>query len=203
MSKRSLLVIKDETAYISLPERIADFPVKIVDWQDVAATSSITDDAVLVDIDLQDSSKIKSIKSKLPHLVGQQCRMIAVDRGNHLLSSQANSLGATGLLERPLDIRSLKAHLRRHFATQASGPDADVDSDQRAIAQEPGAASVQSAAIALDSIFKAITCGGALEMGSVAQAGDRVIDAIAEVGLRGGSVWSASTIKALFSIASL
>lgn len=181
MPSRSLLVIRDETAQIALPEVIGDLSVRTVDWRDIGGRSFLGDDAVFIDVDLHDVSKLRIIKSKLPYRLGKQCRIIAVDQGSHKSRLQANSLGASSLLERPLDIHALKARLRRHFA-QGEDKQGVRKIDQRALESEPGAASVVSAAVSLDRIFRAVTCGGPMDLASVTQAGDEVIDAIAEVG---------------------
>ena len=76
VSTRSLLVIRDETAQIALPEVIADLSVRTVDWRDIGGRSSLRDDAVFIDVDLHDVSKLRIIKSKLPYRLGKQCKSL-------------------------------------------------------------------------------------------------------------------------------
>jgi putative nucleotidyltransferase with HDIG domain len=167
-------VIADESAEIALPDTVAGFPVRIVDWRQVAEQSSIGDDAILIDIDLHDLSKLEVVKSKLSYCAGKQCRIIAIERCSHHSKLQANSLGASDFLERPLDIHELKARLKRHFSQEKNAQGID---------KNPGVSSIASAAVALNGIFRAASCGGSLDLASVSHAGEEVIDAIAEVGI--------------------
>jgi putative nucleotidyltransferase with HDIG domain len=183
VSKRNLIVIADESAEIALPDTIVGFPVRIVDWRQVGEQSSIGDDAVLIDIDLHDLSKLEVVKTTLSHWAGKQCRIIAIERCSHHSKLQANSLGASDFIERPLDIHDLKARLKRHFSQVRNARDANGKTEQRPLALELGASSIGSAAAALNAIFTAANCGGSLDLASVAHAGDAVIDAIAEIGI--------------------
>jgi putative nucleotidyltransferase with HDIG domain len=182
VSKQTLLVIADEKAQLALPEIIAGLSVRIVDWKNVEEQSSVRGAVVLVDVDLHDISKVRIIKDNLPKRVGNQCRIIAVDSGCHLSEVQANALGASDLLSRPLDIHALKAHLQRHFTQEESEHAIHARTDQQALEKEPGGASVASAGVALDRVFAALSCGGSLELASIKETGDQVVEAIGEVG---------------------
>jgi putative nucleotidyltransferase with HDIG domain len=178
MLPRELIVISDGRS--ALPDVVGDVPVRTIDWQDVGQITSPGGAAILVDVDLRDMSKVKRIKDHLPKRTGSQCRIIAVDRGSHLCQAQANGLGASDLLKRPLSIRELTACLRQYFPSRADDPPEPVNS---LLESEPGGASIISTAVALDGMFAALTCGGPLELESVARSGDQVIDAVAEIGL--------------------
>ncbi len=178
VSNPSLMVITDDGKQLALPDTIANLKVTIFNWQDIERLPLMTEAAVLIDVDLHDISKIKLIKDRLPHRPGNQCRIIAVDHRSRRAQMQANSLGASALLGRPLDINELKARLQQHFATPTTEPDLHTNAGDH----EPGTASVISAAVALNGIFRAITHSKKLELASVRQASDQVIDAIAEVG---------------------
>jgi putative nucleotidyltransferase with HDIG domain len=182
MPRRQLIVISDDRGRSALPNIIADLPVRIVDWQDTGELSSVGGAPILVDIDLRDMSKVKRIKDSLPNRTGGQCRIIAVDRGSHLCEAQANGLGASDLLKRPLNIHELTARLRHYFPLGLDRP-RPPELISRLLENEPGGTSIESTAIALDGMFAALMCGGPLELESVAQSGDQVIDAVAEVGL--------------------
>jgi putative nucleotidyltransferase with HDIG domain len=182
MPTRELIVISDDRARSALPGTVGDMPVRIVDWQDVGQISSAGAAAILVDVDLRDMSKVKRIKDHLPKRTGSQCRIVAVDRGSRLCEAQANGLGASDLLKRPLNIRELTARLRQYFPSRADDPHSP-EPIGGSLESEPGGASIISTAIALDGMFAALTCGGPLELESVARSGDQVIDAVAEIGL--------------------
>jgi putative nucleotidyltransferase with HDIG domain len=177
-----LIVIADDKGRSTLPKTIGYAAVRIIDCRDIGGLSSIGDAPVLIDVDLHDIAKVKQIKDNLPTRNDKQCRIIAVDRGSHLSVVQAKGLDASDLLKRPLDDHELKKCLRR-YATRAKAPaDEPVRADQQALMREPGGPSVASAAAALDRMFSGFTTGGSLDLASVEQAGDEVMDAICEVG---------------------
>jgi putative nucleotidyltransferase with HDIG domain len=182
MARSQLTVIADDRGRSTLPKTITNGSVRITDCQDIGGLSSIGDHPILIDIDLRDIAKVKLIKDSLPTRTGDQCRIVAVDRGSHRCEAQANGLGASDLLKRPWGIRELKECLRRYKSRQIDH-DVPLDLDQQALKREPGGVSIASAAVALDRTFGAITCGGPLDLAFVEQASDQIMDAICEVGL--------------------
>jgi putative nucleotidyltransferase with HDIG domain len=165
-----LIVITDARGRSALPKGITTGAVKVIDYQDIAGLAAVRNASVLIDVDLHDISKVKLIKDNLPRRVANQCRIIAIDRSSHLSQVQANGLGASDVLKRPLDPRELARRLRHY----AAGGEADDDRS---------AASIASAAIVLDGLFGALTCGARLDLASVEQASDQIMDAVCEVGL--------------------
>jgi HD-GYP domain-containing protein (c-di-GMP phosphodiesterase class II) len=183
MLKRELVVVTDQRVRSTLPDRISNIPVRMIDWHDIDALASANDSAVLVDVDLQDVAKIKFIKDRLPYTPGRHCRIVAVDRGSHQAETQANGLGASAVLKRPLDISSLKALLLRYFPYDKVETDFYSAAVQEALEETPGGASIMSAAYALNGMFAALTSDRPLDLKKITQAGDQVVDAIADVGL--------------------
>ena len=165
-----LIVITDARGRSALPKSITTDAVRVIDYQDTAGLATVRNTPVLIDVDLRDISKVKLIKDNLPRRTASQCRIIAIERGSHLSHVQANGLGASDVLKRPLDPRELAEHLRRY----AAGGKADGDLS---------ATSVSSAAIALDGLFSALTCGAQLDLASVEQASDQIMDVVCDVGL--------------------
>lgn len=193
-----LIVIADERARSALPEIVADIRVKVVDWRDAGALSSVGDAAILVDVDLRNIAIVKRIKDNLPVRNDNQCRIIAVDRGSRHCEAQANGLGASDVLQRPVDIHQLKVRLASYVSQRQTERDVrsedvrseDVCSEDRpdgpaqsSLKREPGGASIVSAAAELDRMFAALTCRRPLNLASIAQSGNQVMDAIADVGL--------------------
>ena len=182
MRKRELIVVADDRERC-LPDSISDIPVRIVDWRDADQLSGLGDAALLVDIDLRDLSKVKAVKDSLPRRAVNQCRIVAIDRGHHLSEAQANGLGASALLKRPLDVDSLKALLRRHFPYEEPVRTLYSVDEQQALEREPGGTSIVRAAVELNRMFAALTRGRPLEIAKITQAADEIIDAVSDVGL--------------------
>jgi len=170
MPELNLIVIADTKGRSTLPKSIATSAVQVIDYQDVKRLAGVRNNPVLIDVDLRDISKVKLIKDNLPRRAANQCRIIAIERGSHLSHVQANGLGASDVLRRPLDPRELAERLRRYAAGWR------VDED-------PSAASVSSAAVVLDGLFSALTCGAQFDLASVEQASDQVMDVVCEVGI--------------------
>jgi putative nucleotidyltransferase with HDIG domain len=176
MAAPELIVIADERGRSALPRILADSSVRIIDCHDVTGLASVGDAPLVIDVDLHDISKVKLIKDNLPERIGTGCRIIAVERGRHLSMVQARGLGASHVLKRPIDSNDLIKCLQRYVA----GANADDEPD---LAQEPSGRSVASAALALDRMFSGLVSGGALDLASVEQAGDQVLDGVRDVGL--------------------
>jgi putative nucleotidyltransferase with HDIG domain len=168
MGPRELVVVTDKQHSIRTPDDIAGASVEIVDWSDTRRLSSVGDSPLLIDLDLRNLSKVMTVKDSLSNRRHGQCLIVAVDRSSHLSEAQAYGLGATNLLQRPLNIEELGQILHRHF-----GP----------VENEPGGASVASAGAALEGLFSSLTVGGPLQLNEIAKAGDQVMDAIAEIGI--------------------
>ena len=174
-----LIVIVDRARRAALPPEIRHGGGAIIDARDIAALSAVRNGAILIDIDLRDSAQVRLIKDSVPMTHGTRIRIVAVDRGSHRCEIQANGLGASDLLKRPWDMDELSKCLQRH-GNQRSEPASPV---VEAIVRAPGGASILSAAIELDRLFTTLISNGVLDFTCVQQAGDRVVEAVAEVGL--------------------
>ena len=179
MPRSELVVITDDEGTSSLPTSVFRNALCIVDSRDAGGLSAVGDVPVLIDVNLHDISKVKLIKDNLPSRIHAQCRMIAVNRDDYWSRVQANGLGASVLLNRPLNIHELNECLQRYVRQKRAAPGTQEDALQR----EPGGFSIQSAAIVLDRLFHAFTCGGPMDLASVEEASDHIMDAICDVGL--------------------
>ena len=171
ISATKLVVITDGLSGSRLPIHIDGVAVKSIYWNDIRRIKGIGDGALLIDIDLRDISKVKTVKDNLPNRRRNQCTVVAIDRKSHFSEVQAHGLGATDLLKRPSDAQELTQILHRHFghatARERSGP---------------GVASIASATAVLEGLFTTLICDGTLQIKEISRAGDQVIDAIAEIG---------------------
>lgn len=178
MDARELTVIADERGRAALAKILAGATLRIVDCRDVIGISSLADTPLLIDVDLHDVAKVKLIKDNLPGRIDGQCRIVAVERGSHQSLAQANGLGASDVLKRPLDGKTLAACMARYWVQANAG-------GTTALAQAPGGRSVASAAVALDRMFSGLISCGPLDVSSIEQAGDEVLSGIHDVGLAG------------------
>jgi putative nucleotidyltransferase with HDIG domain len=180
MPPRELIVVTDGPPRAELPNDIAGAAVRAIDWNDTRQLRSVGNSALLIDLDLRDISKVKTVKDNLPSRRRNQCRIVTIERTSRLSEAQAHGLGATDLLKRPFNVHDLAQILHRHFAV-ASAP--EHSEPEPAVESVPGGGSITSAATALEGLFTSLTCGGALPLNELAKTGDQVIDAIAEIGV--------------------
>ena len=182
MPSRELFVITDKPPpYPGMPDAILGLTVRTRDWQDVRQLGSASEDVLLIDLDLRDISKVKAVKDNLPSRHGSQCKIIVVDRASHLAEAQAYGLGATDLLKRPFAVHELIQILRRHLGLiTAPEPSARDQSLERA----PGGASIAAAASSLEGLFTALIGGSALQLKEIASAGNQVVDAVGDCGVK-------------------
>jgi putative nucleotidyltransferase with HDIG domain len=183
MAKRELVLVVDDGARSALPDAVADISVRIVDWDDEKSLQSIKNTPVLIDIDLRNARKIQAVKDHLPEPPRNRCRIVIVDPKSHHLEAQANGLGASDLLKRPLDIRALRAVLQRHFPNKSRQFEVFPGLDQEALEKAPGGLSIASAAVALHQMFTALTLRRPLEISRITEASDRIADSIDDIGL--------------------
>jgi putative nucleotidyltransferase with HDIG domain len=180
MSRRELVVVTDGVPRSGLPTDVAGVAITTVDWNDIRRLASLGDRAVLIDLDLRNISKVKTVKDNLPSRALDQCRIVAIDRSSHLAEVQAYSLGATDLLKRPFDIHELSLVLHRHFGQETVREQLTPESTEE---NQPGGSSISAAAAALQGLFARLSAGGTLQVTEITKAGDQIIDAIAEIGL--------------------
>lgn len=182
MRPHELIVISDREPALQLPSVIAGLSVKSIDWADVRGYS-VANASLFIDLDLRDIAKVKSVKDNLPVRAADHCRIIAVERGSHQSEAQANGLGASHLLKRPIELDELIASVVSHVKKQERG---EASCRFKVVPEnEDGAASINSGAVALDGIFSALRCANPLYMHQIEQAGDLIVDAVGGVGLSG------------------
>jgi hypothetical protein len=157
MPRRELIVISDGRGPSGLRRIIENLSVKELNVEDIKRSSFRDEAALLIDIDLRDISNVLLIKNCLPTDVGDQCRMIAIDRGSRQSEVQAKVLGATVLLRRPFNSDAVRAPLERLFAHKPSELERFPESEPQSIVGKPGGASIVSAAAALSCVFAALT----------------------------------------------
>lgn len=181
MRSRELLVITDKPGCTGVPDAVFGLAVRTIEWQDVNQLKSVGDEVLLIDLDLRDVSKIKLIRDNLPDRRPNRCMIIAVDRASRHADAQACALGATDLLKRPFAMCDLTQVLRRHFGLISASKQS---AEQSALKRAAGGQSIASAADALEELFSALTDRTTLQLNAVVNAGDQVVDAVADVGIR-------------------
>jgi putative nucleotidyltransferase with HDIG domain len=130
--------------------------------------------AVVVDIDLSDSSYFSDLRLWLMHRPKQGKAIFAVEKGVRHQAVQARAVGATDLLARPLVRKSLVTKLLGDIGALAGSP------ATRGIGQPEG---ILAGARALEDIFDAVVSGAPIEWDEVYQAGGTLVKNIDADGL--------------------
>lgn len=176
MSGQRLVVIADERAELALPPHIAGLAVSTLDWQDIRLVADARDAHVLIDIDLRDIEKVRTVKDRLPRPAEKRCRVVAIERGSHQAEAQARALGASELLRRPFGLEQIENCLRARIG-------GDPKPDGPGLEAAPGGASIAAATRALASMFQTLLDRQPLAWDATADAGEQVIDAVMKIGI--------------------
>lgn len=139
---------------------------------EVLAASHLKHDPSLVfDLDLRSVDVVRQLKRTLTTR-GRGCRLFLVDPNNRVTSVHANVLGADLLLARPTTVAQMRMAIDEHFR----GSNALL-SDTQVMG------SINAGAQALDSSFAALIADAPIDTGGVADASERIADAVANLGL--------------------
>ena len=176
MSDQRLVAVADERAQLALPPRIAGLAVTAIDWQDVGRLADARDAHTLIDIDLRNIEKVRTVKDHLPRPAEKRCRLVVIERGSHHAEAQAHALGASELLRRPLELKQIESCLRAQIDGNRKGYDVSIEA-------APGGPSVASAKRALASMFETLVEGQQLAWNATVDAGEQVIDAVMKIGI--------------------
>ena len=131
--------------------------------------------ALILDADLADVGNVTRLRDVLAMAPKGQSRVVAVDYGRRLEMLNANVLGATRLLRRPLSEATLNQHL--HIGLKSEMEDLLAAANSATVGS-----SIASAANALAGTFEALTAGRALNLSGLSEASEEVAEAIAEAG---------------------
>ena len=117
-----------------------------------------------------DSAHIPALKLWLKRRPKDGKIILAVDKGSRFQAVQASSIGATGLLPRPIEGKLLLKELLGDIESLAGGP---------SVAASSG---VSAGVKALQSIFASASLGAPLDPKSIDVAGETIVSHIAEEG---------------------
>jgi putative nucleotidyltransferase with HDIG domain len=137
---------------------------------DAEAKLSQAPSAIVIRAELRDVDNIAAIKKRSARLAKAARRIFLVEHSSHVCISQAYALGATLVLPGPLNKAKLLAAL------------ADPASDSSGSPAQPDNA-VETAAIAIASMFTSVTLGQPLDVDGTRQAGRQIADRITQHGL--------------------
>ena len=127
-------------------------------------------DVIAVDVDVTVIPIVRQLRSVLKARNDDVFRIFAIDTARRLENIHASIVGASDIVRRPFNLKELEARLAA-FRARGKGESTVAD------------ASIVSAASAVGEMFDALTSGRAVNMSSVMEASDEVVDAITEVGL--------------------
>jgi putative nucleotidyltransferase with HDIG domain len=128
----------------------------------------------IVDIDLEDSSRLLDLRLWLEHRPGPGKAVFVVEHGVRLQAVQAFAIGATDLVDRPADRKSLLAALLGDIGFLAGDPAALSIDNTDGISAGIGA---------LQSIFASAVSGIPVDLNMVQSAGETVVSHIETAGL--------------------
>jgi len=128
----------------------------------------------LVDVDLEDSSRLLDLRLWLEHRPKYGKAIFVVERGVRLQAVQAFAIGATDLVKRPTDRKSLLAALLGDISSLAGDPAALSNGNSSGISAGIGA---------LQSIFASAVSGAPVDLNMVQSAGETVVSHIEAEGL--------------------
>jgi putative nucleotidyltransferase with HDIG domain len=128
----------------------------------------------LVDIDLNDSSRVLLLKEWLRRKPKDAKVIFVADKASWLQDARACAIGATDVIDRPIDGRTLLAMLWGDVAALA------VDPSNPAVQHSPG---VDAAVDTLQSIFSSACLGAPIDLATIQSTGDAVVGQIEAQGL--------------------
>ncbi len=128
----------------------------------------------IVDIDLTDSSHLSDLRLWLMRRPKDGKAIFAVERGARLQAAQAYAVGATDLLERPLDRKRLVTKLLGDFGALVGNPAALSIGNSEGILAAVGA---------METIFDSVVSGTPIELKIVHAAGETLVANIETEGL--------------------
>ena len=127
---------------------------------------------LLIDIDLRTSSRLRELKDWLGRKKTRARILVAIDKGSHSQTIQARALGATDVVQRPIDANSVMNRLSIHRANP-------IDDDP--VTLFPG---VGLAIDALHDLFSCALTGSSIDSAAIKTTGDMLVQRIEEHGLK-------------------
>jgi putative nucleotidyltransferase with HDIG domain len=125
----------------------------------------------IVDVDLEDASHLADLRLWLNHRPKGGKAIFAVERGIRRQVTQAYAVGATDLVDRPIDGKALLTKFWGDFTSLAGDP---------SIADSEG---IGSAIGALQDIFSSACLGAPLDQAAINVAGESIVSHMAAEGL--------------------
>lgn len=135
--------------------------------------------AIIIDVDLAQLEKATRIRRMLKRNGPSGLLLFAVDGGSkaHISRVQADALGATRVLRRPLTPEQILSTLRELGIQLSTVPSAG------SATEELGAPSIAAASLALDGAFKSLAAGAALDIRAAVDAGRQLLAGVGTAGL--------------------
>ena len=127
---------------------------------------------LLIDIDLRTSSRLRELKNWLGRKKAQGRILVVIDKGSHSQTIQARALGATDVVQRPVNANSVMSRLSIHRTNP-------IDDDP--VTVFPG---VGLAIDALHGLFSCALTGNSIDSAAIKTTGDMLVERIEEHGLK-------------------
>ena len=155
---------------------------RVVALEALASEALAGEAAVIVDIDLGDAGAREKLRAAIARLKRHPPLIFAVDRGPHLhlQATQANALGATTVIKRPVNAEGIAVALAELGIGNAPAKPA-----HRTRREEAGSASIAAAHQLIGASFTALSTGGALDVKQAETASRELFSGVGQAGLQG------------------
>lgn len=155
---------------------VADCEFKLFD----AALGTAPDQFTLIDIDLEEGSRLVSLKNWLARKPSGAKVIFVTDKSSHLQETRASAIGGTDVIHRPFTGRMLLAKFIDEIVVTA------VEAAPPLAPDEPEPQVFTTAANGLQSVFSSAASGGPIDASTMQVAASAVVD---EIGKRGLASW--------------
>lgn len=178
LDSERIYLLYDETDDGSAPTLSNSIAVSAVAMNTLSSQTLQCAAAVVVDADLSNLDTVKRLREALTGTGVSAPRIFAVehDKRMHAHQVQANALGASRILRRPLKPAEVRLALEE-LGVQVAPP------IPTGILAEPGGASIMAAATLLDDAFRALNANAPLDVKKVLSAGRQLLSGVSDAGL--------------------
>ena len=144
-----------------------------------AALAAAPGEATLIDIDLNDASRLARLKNWIARKPRGAKIIIVTEKSSHLQGMQSSAVGANAVIHRPFDAKKLLTIL----AGAAAAPVIDAPPLAPGAPEAPVQQGFDAALDGLEEIFASASSGAPIDAATIHSAASAVVEEIGRVGL--------------------